>query len=561
MVPEMESITMVTIQEKGIDSVVDWFDRHKQSFYALGWFYLHNQQQMEELFYRSIIKVHKELSHYKRDTSFELWVTSVFIDNCRELSQEKGRQAQEEMTPHKNLFKALNQLEDNEKEAMILTYGAGFSQEDAAHILRVSVGKLKEFLFSGVMSVRKQLDGANYNGCNEFQNSYIDYLQKTMERPKKIEFEMHIYNCRECQEDLAAFQDVTFMLNHAEWMSDLPVHEHLIENIKERLTEKERAWQKKRKKIKRMALIFASVFAFVIGLGFFTGVFANVYYAWTEEDEQLRTFLQNDLGQRLNLEAESYGVNIKIRGVVADDYQTLVFYEIEDTNEDKQYVMFLEDGVFIENENDLMKHETYPRYYPPDLKAKMNKKEKNVYYGVIGLRPIEENSGVLKLNITRLQELALDGQEASWGFGYRSNGLKTGDWKFEVPVTKQPSVIYELNEQAKIEGVPILLDKLIVAPTATLLEYGLPMGEIEKRIDRIQFGHLEVNNVKMKPDHFGGFNYLQPEANWHKYQMYYDPLFEEEPKDITVQFESAYFSFDDKKKYRTRSKPVISSDV
>ncbi|WP_226678187.1 DUF4179 domain-containing protein [Mesobacillus jeotgali] len=547
MVPEMESITIATIQEKGIDSVVDWFDRHKQSFYALGWFYLQNQQQMEELFYRSILKVHKELPRYKRDTSFELWVTSIFIDNCRELSQDEVLQASEDFKSHQDLFKALDQLEDDEKGAMILTYGAGIFQEEAAQILRVSSDKLKELMFSGVMSVRKQLDGSTYNGCNEYQNNYIDYLEKTMKRPEKIEFEMHIYNCRECQEDLAAFQDVTIMLNNAEWMNDLPVPEHFIENIKDRLTEKERASQQKIKKRKNVALIIASVFAFVIGIGFFTGAFANVYYGWTEEDEQLRTFLQTDLGQRLNLEAESDGVKIKINGVVADDYQTLVFYKIEDTNEDKQYVMFSEDGVFIENESELMKHDTYPRHYPPDLKAEMNKKEKNVFYGVIGLRPLEDNSGILKLNIERIQELALDDQEARWGFGYRSNGFKTGDWKFEVPVTKQPSIVYELNEQAKIEGIPVRLDKLIMAPTATILEYGLPMGEMEKRIDRIQFGNLEVNNVKMKPDQFSGYNYLQPEANWHKYQMYYDPFYGEKPKDIAVQFQSAYFSFDEKK--------------
>jgi DNA-directed RNA polymerase specialized sigma24 family protein len=547
MVPEMESGSIATIQEQGIDYVVDWFGRHKQSFYALGWLYLRNQKQMEEVFYRSIIKVHKELPRYKRDTSFELWVASIFIDICRELSQDKVTLASEEVTPHQELFKALDQLEGAEKEAMVLTYGTGFSQEETALILRVSVGKLNELLFSGVKSVRKHLGGSTYNGCNEYQNSYIDYLEKKMERPEKIEFEMHLYECAECQEDLAALQDITIMLNHAEWMSDLPVTEHFIEKIKARLTEKERASQEKNRKRKRMAFFFASVFAVGIGFAFLSGAFNYIYYGMTEEDEQLRTFLQKNLGERVNLESESDGVKIRIKGVVADDYQTLVFYEIEDTNEDKQYVMNFEDGIFIEDENELMKHDTYPRFQPPDLKAEMNKKEKNVFYGVMGLRPLEKNSGVLKLNIERIQELALDEQEARWGFGYRSNGFKTGDWKFEVPVTKQPSIEYELNEQAEIEGIPVRLDKLIMAPTATLLEYGIPFEEQEKRIDRIHFGDLEVNNVKMKPDQFGGYNYLPFEGNWQKFQMYYDPFYGEEPKDITVQFESAYFSFDDKK--------------
>ncbi|WNF23508.1 DUF4179 domain-containing protein [Mesobacillus jeotgali] len=549
MVPGVDSITVVSLQEKGIDSVVDWFGRHQQSFYALGWFYLRNPQQMEELFYRSIVKVHNELPRYKRETSFEIWVASIFIEICRELSQDDDvRLASDEAASHQDLFHALDQLPKEEKEAMVLTYGTGFSQEEAANILRVSQDKMKELLFSGTQSVRRQLCGSPFNGCKEYQKNYIDYLEKTMERPEKIEFEIHLYECAECQEDLAAFQDVTMMLHHAEWMSDLPGPIDFIAKIKERLAEKENHRKQKFKKRKKVALIFASVFALLMGTGFFTGAFANVYYGWTEENEQLRAFLQKDLGERMNLEAESDGVKIRIKGVVADDYQTLVFYEIEDTNEDKQFVMNFEEGLFIENEMEIMKQDIYPRFHPPDLKAEMNKKGKNTFYGVVGLRPLEEDSGVIKLNVERIQELVPDGHEAMLGFGYRSNGFKTGDWKFEVPVTKQPAIEYELNEKAEIEGIPIRLDKLIMAPTTTLLEYGIPMEGQGKRIDRIHFGNLEVDNVKVRPDQFGGgYNYLQPEANWQILQMYFDSFLGEEPEDVTVQFESVYFSFEDHK--------------
>lgn len=549
MVPAMDSITIATLQEKGIDSVVDWFERHQQSFYALGWFYLRNQQQLEELFYRSITRVHKELPRFKNDTSFQLWTASIFIDVCRELTKDEVTLASGEEAAHQDLFKALDQLPGKEKEAIILTYGTGFSRGEAAHILQVSADKMKDLQFSGTQSVRKHLYiTTTFNGCQEYQKNYIDYLEKRMQRPEKIEFEIHLYECGKCQEDLAAFQDVTLMLNHSEWMNDLPVPEDFIAKIKERLTEKENQRKQKIKKRKNIALVLTSVFAFVIGIGFFTGAFANVYYAWTEEDEQLRSFLQNDLGERLNLEAESDGVKIKIKGVVADDYQTLVFYEIEDLNEDKQYLMNFEDGLFIENEFEIMKQDLYPRYQLPDLKAEMNQKEKNVYHGKVGLRPLEKESGVIKLNIERIQELVPDGHEARLGFGYRSNGFKAGEWKFEIPVTKQPSIEYELNEQTEIEGIPVRLDTLIIAPTATLLQYGIPMGGQEKRIDRIHFGDLEVNNVKVKPDQFGGgYNYLQPEQNWQILQMYYDPVYGEEPKDVVVQFESAYFSFEEYK--------------
>ncbi|MBT2642925.1 DUF4179 domain-containing protein [Bacillus sp. ISL-41] len=549
MIPaKMDAITITAVQEKGIDSVVDWFELHKQPFYALGWFYLRNQQQTEELFYRSIMKVHKELPRYRNDTSFPLWVASIFIDICRELSDDEVTLASDEDASHHDLFNALDQLKDAEKEAMALTYGTGFSQEEAAHILRVSVDKLKELLFSGTQSVRKQLYETTFNGCKEYQKNYIDYLEKRMERPEKIEFEIHLYECRECQEDLAAFQDVTLMLHHAEWMNDLTVPENLIANIKERFAKKVQQRQQRFKKLKKVALVFASVCAIVIGISFFTGVFANVYYTWTEEDEQLRTFLQRNLGQRVNLEAESDGVKIKIKGVVADDAQTLVFYEIEDTKGDNKYLMSYEDGLYVENEYQIMRNETYPRYSFPDLDAEINKRDKNVFYGKVSLKPLEEDEAVIKLKITQVQELVAGNNGAGMEVGFRANGYKSGEWKFEIPATKQPSTEIALTEQTVIEGIPIRLEKLTIAPTATILQYGIREVQLNKRIDFLNLGDLEVNGKKVKVDEYGSvFSHTQQDMDWRTYQTQFDSFFGEKPEELKIHFETAYFTFADHK--------------
>ena len=154
---KIDTMSITTISEKGVESIVDWFDQHKESFYTLGLSYLKNQQQMEELFYRSIIKVHKELPRFKSETSFETWVTSIFIHTCRELSYDRSLQASEESEPRQDLFKALDQLKEFEKEAVVLTYIKGISQEDTAHLLQVSVEKMKEHLFSGIQSLRKEM--------------------------------------------------------------------------------------------------------------------------------------------------------------------------------------------------------------------------------------------------------------------------------------------------------------------------------------------------------------------------------------------------------------------
>jgi len=546
MIPaKVDSVSITPIRERGVESIVDWFDQHKQSFYILGWSYLRNQQQMEELFYRAIIKVHKELPRLKRETSFETRITSIFIHTCRELSENRSFQASEESEQQKDLFTALGQLKEYEKEAIVLTYVKGISQQDTAHLLQVSVERMKELLFSGIKSIRKELGyGSSFNGCKEYQKDYIDYLEKNLDRSKKIDLEKHIYHCQNCQEDLATFQDV--MLYLTDRIEDLHMPSGLMENVKDRLAEKEKQRLVKIKKRKRKALVFTGVFVLLMGIGYFTGTFTNLYYTWTEKDQELRAFLQQDLGERLNLEAESDGVKIKIKGAVADDVQTLVFYEIEDTEKDNQYVLNYDDGVNVKNEHEIMSREAYPRYYPPNLESDVNNKEKNVYKGKISLLPLKTDNGTIKLKITRLQKLVHNSPDRNALRADMEMEYEFGEWNFEIPVTKQHSIEYALAGETEVKGIPVRFDKLIIAPTATILQYAINNEQPEKRIQVLNFDNLEVNNKKVKADRYSSA-YSHQNMNWTTLQTHFDPLFEERPKEVNVQFASVRLMIEDKK--------------
>ena len=550
MISKRDPSSITTISEISVESIVVWFDENKQLFYTLGWSYLRNRQQMEELFYQSISKVQKGLSRLKRETSFETWVTSIFIHTCWELSAVRSLQVSEESEQQKEFFKALNQMKEFEKEVILLTYVMGISKEEGAHLLQVPVEKVKGLLFSGIQSFRKEVgDGSTYNGCKEYHEVYIDYLERKLDRSKKVEFEKHIYHCHDCQKDLAAFQDVMLtMLNLTDRMEDLQVPSGFMENVKDRLTEKENNRHQKNKKRIRKGLGIVGLFAFVMAIGFLTGIFTNLYYSWTEDDQELRAFLQQDLGERLNLEAESDGVKIKIKSAIADDVQTLVFYEIEDTKEDNQYVMDYQNGFFVENAREIMSREAYQRYYPPDLESDVNTKEKNVYHGKISLLPLTTDTGTITLKITRLQKLNRDSSDPNVFNPYENMETKTGDWNFEIPVTKQPTVEYALDEKTEVEGIPVRFEKLTIAPTATVLQYSINYEQPEKRIDVLNFNNLKVNDKTVKGDMYGSsFTDTQPDVNWTSFQTQFDPLLGEKPKEVSVQYESAYLTFVDKK--------------
>lgn len=548
---KIDSNSITRIKEKGIEAIVDWFDQHKQSFYTLGWFYLGNQQQMGELFYRSIMKANKELPRFKGETSFETWVTSIFIHTCRQLYDHSRFQAAERGEPSLDLFKALDQLKVDQKEAMLLTYIKGISKEEAAQILQVSVEKMKGLLFTGIQSLKKQLGyEATFNGCKEYHKDYIDYLERTMERPKKVDFEIHIYHCQNCQEDLAAFQDVMLTLsNLAENIDALHVPSDLLVNVKDRLAEEEQRRRLKNKKRNRIGLIFTGAIILLISIGFFTGTFRSLYYTWTEEDEELRAFLQHDLGERLNLEAESNGLKIKIKSAIADDVQTLVFYEIEDKKEENQYMMMNnDDGVLVENESEIMGAVTYPKYYLPDLKSKRNNERKNVYQGKISLPPLSKDDGTIKLRITKLYKLIRDSSD--WpGFVLRDTmEYESGEWNFKIPVKKQPSHEYALDKETEVEGIQVRFDKLIIAPTSTILLYAIHDKQPEKRIDVLNIDKIEVNNKKVKADMFGSsFLDSQEDENWNTFQTQFDPVFGEKPVEVNIDLNSAHLTFEDPK--------------
>lgn len=140
-----------------------------------------------------------------------------------------------------------------------------------------------------------------------------------------------------------------------------------------------------------------------------------------------------------------------------------LFYEIEDTAKDNQYMMDDNEGLSVENEYEIMGYKTFPRYSPPDLTSDLNNKEKNVYQGKISLQPLKKDEGTIKLKITTLQRLIRDTSD--------QNNVTTayeGEWNFEIPVTKQPSIEYELDQETEVEGLPIRFNKLTIAPTETI---------------------------------------------------------------------------------------------
>ena len=167
------SIQMRKIKKQDMQAIVDWFDVRQSKFYKIGWAYLKNHYDVEDVFHNTIIKVHDKIGQLRKEQYFETWVTSIFINECRSIYRKKNKDALEnppEMIEEKTLesqlevMDNLDQLENIHREVIILKYLQGFSQKEISHILNLPIGTVKSRLHRGLRMLRNLIEGGESSG-------------------------------------------------------------------------------------------------------------------------------------------------------------------------------------------------------------------------------------------------------------------------------------------------------------------------------------------------------------------------------------------------------------
>ncbi|MFT4413821.1 DUF4179 domain-containing protein [Fredinandcohnia humi] len=512
------------VLEKDMTAIIEWFERRKRPLYALGRSYFDDAHDIEEVFYNTMIKVFDGILRLKENTNFDLWVISLFLHECRGVSSKKRV-----VVSDKTTLGTLKQMEEIYREPIALSYLYGLSQEEVVSVLQVPVQTVKSRLFMGVGS---HVKGVAHDSCREYQENFIDYLSRVLNRAEKIQLEMHLHTCQSCQSELAAFQDMISTISK----ETIDIPSTFMEKIVNRVNHTQMVRRKVKKKRTIYSIVLASVLTLLIFTGYATNSYAYFYYSWLgwvrQEDEQLLNYLKSGLGEPLNMESVSNGVKVKIKTAIADDYQTLIYYEIEDMENNNQYVINMYDGVIIENEDKILDIQGIPMYSPiPPEQSEDN----NISKGKFSIFPIAKESGDIKLKLTRLHK-AVDAKEGQVPFD--QNETIEGDWSFTIPVTKQTSIVHELDKEIDITGVPVHIEKLTIAPTTTVLQYSIRSIKPDEHIYSINIEKLTTKNKNVQVIPTGGmFN--------QSYITGFETLYFDNPKEINVHFGSINFFIQD----------------
>ena len=156
------------IKKQDMNAVIDWFTARQSKYYKLGWAYLKNHQDVEDVFHNTIMKVHDKIGQLKEDQYFESWVTAIFINECRVIYRKRkpsSLDVQQDSVnnptfqSHLEMLDDLDRLDEKYRELIMLRYLQGYSQKEIATIFKLPVGTVKSRLYRGLLMLRKIIEG------------------------------------------------------------------------------------------------------------------------------------------------------------------------------------------------------------------------------------------------------------------------------------------------------------------------------------------------------------------------------------------------------------------
>lgn len=538
-------ILIEKIKDWDIDKIIDWFDTRKDVFYKTAFVYLNDIQFIEDIFYKAIMKIDEEKRQFKIELNLENWFLSFLLKECwgKSNQQEADLDVLDD-----NLLSKLSQLEQKYKDTLLLKYLWNLTNEEISEILEIEVDTVKSRLFSGVLLLLDEERSRDVE-CRGYEEHFIDYVNMILNRETKIKLEMHIHTCDRCNNLLYSFQQVFFNLSKEleNWTIPSSFTENVMKRVKETVKEREQLKRKVKKKRCIVSSIFVAIMVITLFIGIVTNRFSYLYYSWLEwnesENEEMLNVLKSGLAEPLNLVSESNGIKITIKTAIADDYQTVLYYEVENSNkEDTRYTINMYEGVTVENQSEVMKLEGEQIAFAPSEELTPEKKGANVFNGKINLLPINSDSGTIKLKVSRLLEVIDDPnlKETSIIYSYHNNQSAIGEWSFEIPVTKQPSMEHKIDKEFDVEGVPVIIDKVVLAPTTTILEYRfIDRLESQKQIQDINIDRLESGDKVANT-----LNYFSNYMNGN-YSKSFETLYFEKIEELNLHFSSMQYSIND----------------
>lgn len=298
--------------------------------------------------------------------------------------------------------------------------------------------------------------------CKDVQERIIDYIEGDLDAKEQKLIEEHIEICSQCEKEFLELKaTIEYIIDEA----------NLI-NVENNIKLSPKITNKSFKKVTRTGLI-AIALSFILVVTAFAAEVLGFFDYWKKSSEiPMNAWMQlidNGVGQKLDISVTDGGIKVTAEGVISDEKNTIVLLKIEDLNGKERYVpdIFEEKyGDSISLSGDIAGMEYFTRGYPLWRRTPLYSEDENIVRLMVGTNPIEGNEGNIGIHINRLTRFYSPDIES-----IEDREIIHGNWDISIPVKQIQSKTYIVNKDIDLDGNKLTINKVIVAPTATVIDY------------------------------------------------------------------------------------------
>lgn len=359
--------------------------------------------------------------------------------------------------------------------------------------------------------------------CNIVEDKLLDYIDGSLKEEEMNTIKDHLKSCDECKKEYVE------MKSTIDYIKD---SSSKIDTSKELNLNPNRYRKKSVRKFTRTGLIAVVLSLILVVTAFATDIFDFIKW-WQKSSEReisaWEELIENGVGEKLEISVTDKDIRVTAEGIIADDISTIILLKIEDLNgntrftprRDADYHEALTLGGDIPN-----LHEDIP---PIASYHSLYAEEDNTTKLIIYTDPMEKDEGNIEIYIDRFVSMINKGK--------RYDVEVSGNWSMTIPVKKIKSKVYNVDEVIDLDGNELVIEKIIIAPTVTKIQYRYESYNKENRyfIDDVTFLIKDGMKTYTKSELRGITRYEDSSRFGFTYGEYdIQSLYLEDPKDIDI---------------------------
>lgn len=301
--------------------------------------------------------------------------------------------------------------------------------------------------------------------CNLIKEKLIDYIDSLLDSKETEEIEKHLQECKECKREYGE------LANTIKYVEDKEKNIKIPKDIKININNNSPRKAKK-------SMVRTGIIAITLSLIFMvTAIAAEVFEFpkwWKESSIETITaaekLLDNGVGQKLDMSVIDKDIRITAEGVIPDDLNTIIILKIEDLKGNIRYAPNIsrKNGIKypIEIGGDIkntFEGTGFPEHPPETNWSNLYSEEENTLRLMLYTNPMRKDEGNIEINIKGLSSfMNKDGE---------SIVNVDGNWSLNIPARKEKIKIYEVDETIDVDGTELIIEKVRIAPTTTIIDY------------------------------------------------------------------------------------------